>query len=338
LVVGLLTGCNRSEPEAANPTPPPAVTQKPVERVELMPDTSDEYLRRHYIDANGFEVETRIEYRNGDKATIKFRSDKTQESYKRVAKNGSVLIEQNYAADGKTIVSGQELRADGTMKWKATQDAAGTVTTVTYWWDGKSVFSEKKQQMPSGAHETTYFRKDGSTVWMKKSGPTSGVVTKELQYGSDGKLQFMREKSATSIDVVTTFYRADGTAEYKQYTTERPSGYGNYTYRTLAYVEELAADGKTVVRKLHMNSSGYTVVKVERPNADGTVTVREVSYGGDVTREEKRDASGNVLDSKDYKPSDGVKESWDSRATREPYLDDPVNQWDYAERWPQYRR
>jgi len=333
LIAGLLSGCRQDEQQ--KPTPPPVVVQpKPTEKIELMPDTSEEFARHHFIDATGFEVETRIDYRNGDKAVIKFRANHSQESYKRTAKNGTVLIEQNFAADGKTITSGQELRKDLTLKWKATQDASGAVTTKTYWWDGTALFSEKVQQLPSGSYQTTFYRKDG-TLWGKRSGPSDGVIAHEEQFNTSGKLEFTSERNGS--DIVTTLYRADGTPEYRQHMIETTSSYG-YTSRNLTSVEVLNADGKTVGRTLIMNSGGYSVSQVVRNNADGTTTVRDVTYNGTVTHEEKRDSSGKVLSQKDYSSSDGVREDWDWRATRTSSPDDPVNRWDLAERYPYYRQ
>lgn len=333
IMTGLLSGCSRPD-QNQKPTPPPVVVvPKPTERVEMMPSNSDEYLRRHVVDANGIEIETRIEYRNGDKATIKLRPDQTQSEYLRVTKTGQVRTEQHFAADGKTVVSGQELRDDNTMKLKISQDANGTITSVTYWYDGTRVFAEKIQQS-SGSYQTTFFFKNGQ-VWMKRSGPSAGIVAKEQQYTRTGTLEFTREK--TSQDVTITYYRADGTVNYRQHLVEVPSQYGNYSWKTMGSIEEFAADGKTVTRKLVMSSDGYSVEKVIRYNSDGTSVVRDVRYDGTVTHEEKRDASGTVTSQKDFSSSDGVREQIDRSITREPYSQDPAQTWDTQERYPQYR-
>jgi hypothetical protein len=335
LLAGLLTGCGPNGSDTQHKPTPPSVVAKPTERVELMPDTSDEFLRRHLTNSDGFEVETRIEYRNGDKAVIKFRDDQTQQSYKRVTKTGTILIEQNYALDGKSITSGQELRADGTLKWKATQDSSGAVRTLTYWWDGTTLFSDKTQSQPGGAYTATYYKKDGK-LWVKRTGSKDGVVDRDEQFNDSGKLAATVERSGQNT--TATLYRDDGTIQYRQHMTEVPSSYGSYTYKTMQYVEEYAADGKTLVRKLVMNSGGYSVGQVERPNADGTTTVRTLNYNGTVTHEDIRDASGKITSQKDIDPNAGVKESYDYRAVREPSSDDPVSTWNNAERYPYYRR
>lgn len=333
LAATLLTGCKNEQDTGQKPTPPPVVVSKPAERVELMPDTSEEFLRRHYIDANGFEVETRIEYRNGDKAVLKYRADQTQESYKRTAKNGTVLIEQNFAADGKSVVGGRELRPDGTLKWQTTQDSSGAVTTEVYWYDGKSVFAQTTQNPPGGAWSATYFRKD-SKLWMKTSGPKTGQVTRQEVYDG-GRLAVIMERNGQ--DVVATALRADGTAEFKQYITETASNYGGYVYSNIRYVEEFAADGKTVVRKLVMDSNGYGVTAVERTNPDGTTTVRTLRYDRTVIGEETRDANGNVISQKTIDPSEKISEKVDYRAIRSTTPDNPVQRWEYEEKYPQWR-
>jgi hypothetical protein len=335
LLAGFLTGCDNKD-TGQKPTPPPVVSVKPTERVELMPDSSPEFLRRHFTDANGFEVETRIEYRNGDRAIVKFRADQTQETFKRTAKDGTVLIEQNFAADGKSIVSGRELRPDGTLKWQATQDSSGAVTTVTYWYDGKTVFSERTAATPGGAWTGTYFRKDGK-IWVKRSGSTASATDREEQYTVDGKLYAVIEQKGT--EMIATLYRADGTVQYKQHMVTTTSSYGSgYTYKTMATVDEFDTDGKTLVRTLVMNSGGYTVASVIHPNADGTATVRTLRWDGVVTHEEVRDSSGKIISQKNVDPAANIKEQYDYRAVREPTSDDPVNNWEMQEKYPYYRR
>jgi hypothetical protein len=337
LAVGMLAGCGQQDSgqKNPNPKPPQVVTQpKPTPRVELMPDDSDEYLRRHFTNANGVEVETQIEYRNGDKADVKYRADGSQLSYNRTAKDGSVVADKTFAADGKTIVSGREVREDKTLKWTASQDANGVVTMVTYWWDGKTVFANTVTQ-PNGSYEATYFRKDGS-LWMKRMGAQTGTVDREQSFDNSGKLAFTLEH--TPQDIVATLYRADGTVLYKQHMTERKSGYGNYVNRTMLFVEEYAADGKTVERKLVMDSSGYSVDSVERPQSDGTTLVRSLNSSGAVVHEARRDANGNIVSQRDITPADGIKEPYEWRSVRTPSSDDPVNSWDMAEKYPYYRR
>ena len=334
LCAGLLAGCGKQDSGQPHPTPkPPPVVTQPTERVELMPDGSDEYLRRHYTNAYGVEVETRIEYRNGDKAVTKYRADGSQLSFNRTAKDGTAVADKVFAADGATIVSGRELREDKTLKWTAVQDASGTVTMVTYWWDGKTVFAQTLTQT-NGAYESTYFRKDG-TLWAKRFGAKSGSADREQSFDSSGKLALTLER--TPQEVVVSLYRADGTVQYKQHMTERASGYGNYTYRTMGSVEELAADGKTVVRRLVMDSSGYSVGSVERPQSDGTTIVRTLNSSGNVVHEEHRDAKGGVISQRDITPADGVKEPYEWRSVRTPSIDDPVSNWDMAEKYPYYR-
>lgn len=335
LSVILLPGCSEPPRQEQKPTPPPLVNPKPRETVEMMPSSSEEFLRRHILDANGFEIETRIEYRNGDKAVIKMRPDSTQAEYRRVTKDGTVKVEQIFAADGKTVVRGQELRDDGTMKLKTSQDASGLITAVTYWYDGQRVFTEKKHRV-GGAYETTYYYKDGN-VWMKRSGPADGTVDKETLYDRTGKVQFVREKKPT--EVVVTVYGANGKPSHRQHVVEKPSQYGSYVNKTMLYVEEFAADGTTVTRKFVMTSDGWSLDHVVRFNDDGTTTVRKLggTYDPIVTREEQRDAAGNVTSTKTFTSSDNVREQYDRGILREQYTQDPQSTWDSQERYPNYR-
>lgn len=334
LLAGLLAGCGPQDSGQQNPPPkPPPVVTRPTETLEPMPEDSEEFLRRHFTNANGIEVETRIEYRNGDKAVTKYRNDGSQLSYNRVAKDGTVVADKAFAADGKTIVSGREMREDKTLKWTAMQDANGVVTMVTYWYNGKTVFAQTVTQ-PNSSYEATYFRKDGS-LWMKRSGKAADVIDREQQFDNAGKLTVTLERTAQ--DVVSVVYRPDGTVLYKQHITERKSSYGNYVNRNVVSVDEFAADGTTLVRRLVMDSNGYNVTAVERPQADGTTLVRTLNSSGGVVSEERRDANGTVVSQRNVTSADNIKEPYEWRSVRTPSIDDPVNSWDMAEKYPYYR-
>ncbi len=335
IFASLIAGCNGPDKEITPPSPQ-VVTPKTQETVEMMPPNSEEFLRRHFIDSTGFEVETHINYRNGEKAIVKMRPDKTKAEYRRMAKNGTVRIEQIFAADGKTVIGGHELRDDLTKKFSISQNSAGATTTVTYWYDGVRVFSEKTVSK-NGAYEITYYYKSGKK-WLSRSGPSDGVVTKEAQYRRDGTKEITREPGTN--ETIVTRHRADGTAEYRQHIVERPSPYGGYyTNRTVISVEEMDVDGTTVLRKLVMSDDGYSLVETVRFNADGTTTHRTVTgYYGTVTHEETRDSNGTVTSQKDYTSADNVQETYDSSSTRDYYYTpDPTSTWDMQERYPQYR-
>lgn len=329
----LVSGCNRKDPEP-NPTPPKVVVGQPREVIEMMPSTSDEAIRRHFFDSNGFEYETHIEYKNKDKAIIKMRPDNTRAEYERRNRTGTVVTHHVFAADGQTIVRGHELRDDGTLRLKVDQDSRGVRTTLTYWYDGKTLFSQRTQK-PTGEYDEVFHYKDGKK-WSTRSGSTGSSDVKETVYRRDGSVEFKREKKGTKITV--TAYRSDGTASYRQHLTENSSQWGgSWSYNVLTSVEEFAADGRTVVREFDMSSDGYSVEKVTRHNDDGTSTVRTIDWYGNVEHEDKLDADGNVTSSKDFTPSDNVRETYDRSMVREVQSPDPPSQWSMQERYPSMR-
>ncbi len=326
-----LSGCSR-QTQTQNPPPTP-VSTKPADRIELMPTSSGEHLRRHIFDESGTEVETQIQYINGDRGWLRLRGDGTVAEYKLETKQGKLKIQRSFAADGKTVVAGKELRDDGSTKILVESMPDGAIKTTTYWFDGTHVFSIDVRRA-DGSNETTFFRRSGS-LWIRKSAAKADAPAVEESYDKAGKLELRRQPTATGVDVL--HFRADGTASYKQSFTESSNQWG-YKSKTLIQVEEYAEDGKTVKRKLEMSDNGRNDVRSSyNYQADGTTIVRRFRDDGTVEHEEVLDRDGKVSKSKDYKEDEKVTESVDRSLFYESYQRDPVQSWQMQENYPYYR-
>jgi len=348
-LTALLAGCNKDDKQAEKKNPHPVVVSTPscpAEKVEPGDESTPVQSTRHIYDQHTcMEVERQVFYRTThNNEDIMLRPDGTKLSAHLENNRGTVLQDVKYASDGKTVIDGYQNRDDGTRVKTITRDAkANTTTTVTYWWDGKSVFSTEVANA-DGSFTAEVHHKNGA-LWMKRSGASGGTVTHEETYDANGVLQYSREPQPGSMSLVTT-YRPDGTVKAKQ-TFAVSTNYSGGESRTLISVDEYAADGKTLTRKITTGAtnSGYGYWygggypdTVETHNADGTTTVHKVRYDGRVSHEEIRDATGKVTSQKDWtwSDTDAPSEKIDSTLTSYP-LADPQKTWSNAESSSQFR-
>ena len=325
-----LSGCNSDTPSVEpNPTVAPAQPTRR-EKVEPMAESSGELSRRHIYDQYDREVETHINFRNGERASYYFRENGSAREYVLQTKSGQIKTRKVYGLDGKTVVEGQESRYDGSPKWVLERMKDGSSKTTTYWYDGKRVFSEEVTKA-DGSFETTYYRKGGS-VWIKKSGK-GAKVTAEEHFDKNGTQTMRVEFPADDISVVTVF--TGGKAVARQTWKVEKTSWGSAAH-TLQSVEELDSNGK-VTRKLKLNYSGWTVEQTETYNADGTRLVRTLRWDGTVSKEETFDQAGKSTNVKDFKDDERLYEQVDRSLMQRSYPDDPVNNWDLQEKYPYYR-
>lgn len=329
-----LSGCNdtdkpSTDPGTNQPSPKPNTPYRR-EKIEPMDESTGELSRRHIYDELDREVETQINYRNGESATHKYREDGSTKEYVLRAKGGALKQRKVFDIDGKTVIEGLESRSDGTTKWTMEKLPDGSTKTVTYWYDGKRVFSEEIKK-PNGTWQTTYFRKSGK-VWVKKSG-TGSKTEVEDQFDRNG-LQTSRTEFISDSKNIVTVYN-NGKPEARQtWRVERNSWSG--TYQTLEEVEELDASGK-VTRKLTMDGGGWDVKQTETFNPDGTRVVRTLRYDGTISKEETFDKSGKSTNVKEYKDDERTTEKIDRQLLRRSYPDDAYNSWNLQEYYPYYR-
>jgi hypothetical protein len=331
-----LAGCDNNSNPPAQPKPGPTLPQPPKEQVELMPESSNEVLRRHIYNSIGREVETEIQYRDGTKGVVKYRDNGTQLSYKLTNKDGSVRIDRQYDVDGKSLVGGFEMREDNTQKIKVETLPGGVIKTTTWWFDGARIFSVETRQ-PNGSWEAVYYAKNGK-LWSKRYGTIAGVTdVDELYEMPSGNLDVKRvRKSATVTEIYR--YRSDGTARYMQTVAEKPNSWGGVSSQVESVVE-FGADGKTITRKLISRSgSAWDLEQSLTYRSDGTVMRRTYRMNGYVEKEEILDASGNVTSTKTYSIQDRVTDSFDTSMFYSQYRRDPVQNWQQNEDYPYYRQ
>ena len=333
----LLVGCDSDKNESKEAQVAPAktaVASKPApvrkETTELMPESSNEFSRRHVADEYGRKIELHTRFRNGDEGSKFFRESGGLKEEILKDKSGAVKQQLVYARDGKTVVSGMEARKDGTSKWKLEQKADGSSTKTTYWYDGTRVFSVELTR-PDGSIEHSFFRKDGS-LWVKKSGKNASSLVAD-QFDRAGVLQTRTVLLPDGKQEVTRFEK--DVATVRQIWQLEKSAWSSYTSWNLTRVDELGADGK-VTRTLIPNSGGYSVRETWTPTADGGKLVKRLRWDNSVEVEEMIDKDGQSVSKKDVTER-GTPEKIDSGNLRRIENSDPLENWQGQEDYP-YRR
>lgn len=324
-----LSGC-RSEPTVVDPNKPQ--TQAPAGRtqtIELMPETSDEQSRRHVFDEFDRELETHISYRNKETFSSYFRDDGTLKEEIVTREDGKVKSRKAYAADGTTVTEGKETRADGTVLWTMEHQKDGSTKKVTYWYDGKLVFSVEVTQK-DGAYSVTYFRKSGS-ISGKRSGKSFDKLDSEEYFDRSGMITKRIEWSKSGEKTVSLF---DGSGKLKSrgILLEEKNNWGSSW--ELQRIDEYDATGRLTRTAIIKN--GYSVSETHTFNSDGSKIIRQVDYSGYVWREETFDADGKSIDVKEYNYN-RPWESVDRYGFTETYSSDPVRNWRNQENYPYYR-
>lgn len=348
LALGLclvLAGCNGEDkketksPQETSQPAPAAKKEVRKEKTELMPESSGEFSRKHVTDEFDREIELHINYRNGDTGIKFFYPSGKLKEETLTAKNGLVKQQRVFARDGKSLVAGKESRNDGTAKWDLVTNPDGSTSKTTYWYDGKRVFSVEKVQK-DGSLEQSFFRKD-STLWVKKTGKDADSLISE-NYDKAGVLQAKSRKLADGRIEITRIENGKNVAR-QVWKQDRYGGYGyygggyngGYTSWTLISVDELAADGQTVVRTIVMGSSGYYPREIHTATADGGKLVKTIRYDGFVESEEVFDKDGNSVSK--GAPSEPKEEKVDSKLTSRSEVSEPQERWQQQEDYPYYR-
>ncbi len=163
-----------------------------------------------------------------------------------------------FAADGKTVESSDNFRADGTH---AAHSDDLKNRYVQYRMDGKTV--REVQENVGKDTIVTYYLPDGKTPWWTYNYDThAGVVVNDRQ-GKALNIKFKRDYLVGSFSMgsddpplkeyVDNYLRADGTVAYRQTWYHFYDKARRDFVHALGRVEVLAADGKTVVRDIEFD-------------------------------------------------------------------------------------
>ncbi len=261
------------------PAPPPPHTSNTKVTYELGAESSGIYMQKHLRRDDGTVRQTLIDYSNGALGTINYRLNGTAQDFVIVAPDGTHTLESLYAADGKTVVRGFELRADRTLAWNTDTLADGSLRTVSFWSDGRQPFSISVINDKASAADFVYFRADGKLwahQWFKGLDSKGILLGEDLYSARTGLIErSIRHVTDGRQSDTVTYYRIDGTARLRLVWLGRGSHEG--FYMELDSTTLFATDGQT--QTLLISWSELAPWAITTYNADGTSVVNRYIDG-----------------------------------------------------------
>ena len=254
--------------------------------VEINPNKPNEIRREHVRDENGRHT-IDVTYENGNRAKFIYRSTGKLEFESVVRSDALEIKHVNYADDGASVVSGFELRVDGSTIWSAQPLSDDVTVTTAFWADGTTVFGRNTHDRKTGKLEIVEHDIRGIKLLLSDSDAKTRAVTRQVEYFADGKVFRERitskdEKKRSIQDVYV--YRQDGTLEARQ-------TWRNHTYcdeggcgEMLIYdrTELMSRDGKTVETAVEISVSTLLPTRVTQYLPDGTKVHRELKFDADL--------------------------------------------------------
>ncbi len=247
--------------------------------IKYVRSTGGTVIEKHVPRGNGDTVV--YYYRDGD-GTLK----EIVEEYKSADGSGKRLLKakSTWAADGKTFVSGELYRPDGTLMLTRKALTDGRWQTDRYFPDGWK-FTSQMRDPSSSTWDETFFRPNGS-IWAKQSRKReSQWWVREFwleMYAEDGKTRLWRidhlNYGETRVSGFTpneygrliTYYNADGSPIYRQWWNSWWNQHLNQS-GWLKFVEEIGEFGQPV-RKIWVEDTGEEVIFLKEVRlADGTL-------------------------------------------------------------------
>lgn len=256
------------------PQPPPLDLRMSYR--EVMPEQFGELPRVHHRGPNGLDTHVDLTFTNGDTGTLKFGASGVLQEAEYKFADGALRKQMRFAADGKTLVEGFELRRDRTQMWRTESfNRNSFAVTTVYWIGGKQPFSVIEENRQQGTRTSKYFRQDGS-IQLSRMESASGILLSEKVFDVAGKLQ--SELSSKTGETTVDYFAASGKLAFKQvyeayeYQKDGPNGQAvPAVARVLKKVLVVAEDGDTVMRILTISGGFKPFVQQElKANEDGT--------------------------------------------------------------------
>lgn len=292
----------------------------------LEDENTPEFSRHFTRDAAGRVTEVFIQYRNGETGQLWLHPEsQTVRQSRFTFADGKLRSEALYAEDGKTVLQGREVRADGSTIWQTT--SSGDVATTVVNWGSGSRFAVLDRNVKTGDARYQIWRQSGK-LWVDRQ-MHAGDLVSQTTWDADGKVAL---QVATAGDDLTVTVFAAGKPEFRQLWRKETSwsygygdefgygyGYGDEEYTppaptpvlTLKEVEVYGRDGKTPVKKLTYTWGSLNQIEVFTPRG---ITRKYVYSDGSVYRVEFLDKQGKQIGSQ-YGPGLGaevIDKRWDA--------------------------
>lgn len=288
----VLVGCsNQDKPEQPQQPTAPTGSQK----IEAMPETSEEAVRIHRFDAAGVKYEIEITYRDGTRGLETLSTMGAVKEYKRFQPgSGKLLLQTKYSADGKRIVMRETFYKSGKIQEKLEHQKNGERRMSRYAETGELIELAVLNADGSGDYGRYARRGNAYVIYLVQRWKADGELFVEL-YDREGRA--MRRHVLKNGQLTSEGFRStDGKLSFRQFWQVRSAEEmrsapfaGQFK---LLKVEVIAEDGK-IQRTLFFGNQvpGNRADRAEIPQADGSV--REiVADGGTAEKVFVRDAAG----------------------------------------------
>lgn len=299
--------------------------------IEMMPDTTSEWAEVHKLTADGKKVESTVLYRNGERGIRYWRPNQTLAKEIIRFADGRDRKYAEFAADGKQIITGKEIRADGSTVWEAVLGEKNFVTTKTYWKNG-TVFCVERRKVDQPKVDQWFYYPDGKQ-WEHYVGTHDPMQMPERVdiWREDGTMAFSHYLGLNESSYDAT-YRPDGTLQMRQIWVMRPT----YTYsstpapqrRVLLKVEMYSDDGTRVTREFIMDSGGYFADRVIDRAEDGSYVESDLLYDGTVLSQTQYTTEGKAFSTRRFDSRTAFKISMPSEG-----MDSYADEYDPTQRW-----
>lgn len=311
-------------------------------RTELGDERAAERILRHGFGAGG-QPWTAITFQHGDRGQASYRPDGTLKEFVVTFASGKPRLYAQFDRHGKDIVSGFEVRDDGSKVWTVEKLPDGKLKTVSYWkGEGQKVFSEVVRDTAAGTIERSYYRGNG-ILWAHQvqveSGAEMKVVAEEV-YHESGKPARIRKSPLGANEALMAYYRYDGTLEYTQHFGPEPGagvmkpneGAKPPMVQALLATNIYGDDGKRILKQIGFQGQATSVPWIALINEDGSMDVTHYALTQQVVKKEHLLPNGTVVSSESRFRRPERMEPIDTKYRENfPALADPSTDWNKTE-------
>jgi hypothetical protein len=248
--------------------------------IEMDPNKPNELKREHVRDETGRHT-IDVFVKDGTRIKFVYRASRALESESVTRSDGLETKNVSYGDDGKTVISGFELRVDGSTKWR-TETTGDKSVTSAFWADGK-LFGSTVVDRKAGKRVTVEHDLGGVMLLQTETDLATRYITRQLEFFSNGKVFRERltskdEKGKESIEMLV--YRNDGTLEGRQLWKNHQycdmGGCGESM--TIDKAELMSKDGRKVEQVVELSAETVMPRRVLSYMPDGSTVYRELKY------------------------------------------------------------
>lgn len=278
-------------------------------RTEVRDEKSGEFYRKRTFAGDGKRlIEVEVAYRDGGVGHIYYREGKPKSEEHRYA-NGILKRRAEYDVDGRTMISGETHRPDGTMATQARRLSDGRRDESEFHTDGKTVLERRVFDTTGSVVLREYFRTDGTRDKSEVVTTDGGrETTTWFEDGKQVKTHKVVDRHGYNVQLDEEF-RADGTIVFRTETLPTGETRTRAYYPTGNLQSERVKESYGKENATFYREDGKTVVK---KSVVSWSTAEAWYYRADGTLEQHRKFNYQDMDVEVYRP-DGTlayRQSW----------------------------